>query len=296
MVEKVIVAVDGGPASDAALTWTLERAKTVPMRLEITTIAGLDSEFPEGAESGFHTASESALLVAESTAKGAAPHLEVTATMRAGIPHEELVKASHGTDLVVIGSHKTSAVAGIVNGTLPLKVAGHAECPTVVVPVGWQPRRGDVVVGWSDDPTAEAALDFAAAEAVRTHEDLVIVHTWGSAPSAPMDGDGSAVLVQELGAAHRQLLADAAHRVEVAHPGLSVTQLLRAASAAVSIVRAAANASLVVVGSRGRGAVAGFLLGSVSHDVVVNMPAPVVVIPRKSAPVDVYPDLVDDEF
>lgn len=296
MVERVIVAVDGGPASDAALAWVLERAKTVPMRLEITTISGLDAELPEGAETGFHTAAEAALLTAQSTAKAALPDLEVTATMRAGIPQEELVRASHKADLLVVGTNKTSTVAGLTHGTLPLKVAGQAECTTVVVPVGWQAGHGDVVAGWSDDPTAEAALDFAAAEAERTKKDLAIVHTWSTPPSTPMDGAGSAVLVQELVAANRQLLADAAHRIEVAHPGLSVTKLLHAGSAATAIVRAASNASLVVVGSRGRGAIAGFFLGSVSHDVLLNMPAPVAVLPKKHAPVDVYPELVDDEL
>jgi nucleotide-binding universal stress UspA family protein len=39
----------------------------------------------------------------------------------------------------------------------------------------------------------------------------------------------------------------------------------------------AANASLVVVGSHGRGAVARFLLGSVSHGVLARLAAPTVI-------------------
>lgn len=294
MVERVIVAVDGGPASDAALAWTIERAKSVPLQLEITTLSGLDADLPQGAEAGFHTVAEAALIAAEKTAKAAMPAHEVTTRMRLGIPHEELVRASQDADLVVIGTNKTSAVAGILHGTLPLKVAGQAACTTVVVPGGWEPRRGQVVIGWSDDATAEAALDFAAAEALRAGADLTIVHTWSAPGAFSMEGAGWDIVVQELMAAHRKLLADAAHRIKAAYPALSVTHILHAGSAAVAIVRAAMRASLVVVGSRGRGAVAGFFLGSVSHDVLLDMPAPVAVIPRRPEPVDVYPDPVED--
>lgn len=296
MVERVIVAVDGGPASDAALSWVIDRASTRRMRIEVTTIAGLDAELPEGAETGYHTATETALAAAVDRVKAALPKADVRGSMRAGVPHEELVNASADADLLVIGTNKTSPAVGIVHGTLPLKVAGRADCTTVVVPVNWQPGSGDVVAGWSDDATAEAALDFAAAEAEERGVGLTIVHTWSMPPTSPLDGAGSAVVVQELIAAHRELLAGAAHRIEREHPRLAVTHVLHAGSAAVAIVRAAAGASLVVVGSRGRGVIAGFFLGSVSHDVLLNMPAPVAVIPKKSEPVDVYPDLVDDDI
>ena len=48
---------------------------------------------------------------------------------------------------------------------------------------------------------------------------------------------------------------------------------------ASAVLDAAADADLVVVGSRGRGGLKGMLLGSVSQKVVHHSPCPVVVIP-----------------
>lgn len=296
MVERVILAVDGGPASDAALAWVVDRAATLTMDLEITSVVGLDSELPVSDDPAFRTPFEEALARAVQTVRSTLPKLAVATKLRHGVPHEALVAASRHADLLVIGTNKTSALAGIVHGTLPLKVAGRSECTTIVVPANWKPSHGPVVTGWIDDPTAEAALDFAAEEASRRGATLTVVSTWTTPPLSPMDGASSALIVEQLIEANRRLLADALHRVERAHPELTVVQQSRAGSASVAIVRAAANAALVVVGSRGRGAIAGFFLGSVSHDVLLNMPAPVAVLPRKEEPVDVYPDLVDDDI
>ena len=296
MAERVTVAVDGGPASEAALAWVIDRAKDVELYLEITTVVGLDSDLPDSTEDDYRSPLEKALLNAKTTVEAAVPHLAVTTKIRHGLPHEALVNASRHTDLLVIGTNKTSPIVGIVHGTLPLKVAGQAECTVVVVPVNWQPAVGVVVAGWSDDATAEVALDFAAEEAARRKEGLVIIHTWSAPPAASMDGGTPAIVVEELIAVNRQLLADATHRIQHLHPDVTVTQGMHAGSAAVAIVRAASDASLVVIGSRGRGAIAGFFLGSVSHDVLLNMPAPVAVISKKHEPVDVYPDLVDEDI
>jgi len=295
MVERVTVAVDGGPASRAALAWAIHRARTVKLYLEITAVVGLDADLPGGDESAYRTPLEDALEEARAAVRAEAPHVAVTTKLRHGVPHEALIRASLHCDLLVIGTNKTSPVAGIVHGTLPLKVAGRSECITVVVPFDWEPSEGAVVAGWVDDPTAEDALDFAADEAARRDATLCVVSTWTVPPLSPMDSAGSALLVEQIIAASTQLLSGATQRVRLAHPSLTIAQRTQAGPAAVAIVQAAAGAALVVVGSRGRGAIAGLLLGSVSHDLLLNMPAPVAVVPRKEEPVDVYPDLVDDD-
>jgi nucleotide-binding universal stress UspA family protein len=293
MVERVTVAVDGGPASDAAIGWVIHRAAVVPLTLTIVAAVGLDSELPLGAGSHIRDSFEDALQRAKSRVHAAVPQLDVTTAIVRGLPHEALVSAGRHSDLLVIGTNRTSTLAGITHGTLALKVAGQAPCITVVVPADWTPRVGKVVSGWTNDPTADKALDFAAAEASRDDAGVTIVHTWTTSPTYV---DTPAVIVDEIKSTSRTLLAEAAHRIERAHPGLSITQALHAGSAAVAIVRAATAASLVVVGSRGRGAVAGFFLGSVSHDVLLNMPAPVAVVPRWDEPIDVYPEILDEDF
>ncbi|MBG6055774.1 nucleotide-binding universal stress UspA family protein [Salinibacterium sp. CAN_S4] len=293
MVERVTVAVDGGPASDAAVEWVIHRTRSTELVLDIVAAVGLDSELPTGAESHYRTPFEDALDRAKARVRAAVPGLAVTTTILRGLPHEALVTAGLSSDLLVIGTNKTSPIAGIVHGTLALKVAGQSSCVTVVVPVNWVPGEGQVVAGWDNDPISEEALDFAAAEASHSKSSLLIVHTWTAAPTSV---ETPAIIVEEIMTTNRSLLATAAHRIERAYPHLSVTQGLHPGSAAVAIVRAARGASLVVVGSRGRGAIAGFFLGSISHDVLLNMPAPVAVIPKWEAPLDVYPDILDEDF
>ena len=296
MVEKITVAYDGGPASEAALAWVIDRAHSHELDVRITTVVGLDPGLPEGAELDYHTAFESALASAERSLREAAPTASVSTDLRVGLPSDGIISAAHDCDLLVIGTNKTSPIAGIMHGTLSLKVAGRAECTTVIVPVDWRPTSGKVVVGWRDDPTADAALRFGANEAAHRKAELVIVHSWSSPPSTPFDVDTSAVAAEYIINSSRRLLAAAAQRTSKAHPHLEVKQVMHAGSAAVAIVRAAAGASLVVVGSRGRGAIADLFLGSVSHDVLLNMPAPVAVVPQKREPIEVYPELLDENL
>ena len=70
---------------------------------------------------------------------------------------------------------------------------------------------------------------------------------------------------------------DAADTSGLASP---VERLVEAGGAPGTILRAATNASLVVVGSHGRTGLKGVLLGSVSGQVVHHAPCPVVVVPH----------------
>jgi nucleotide-binding universal stress UspA family protein len=288
-VEKVIVAVDGGPASRAALGWVIDRARTVEMTLEITTIVGIDSAQPEG--DAKRTRSERSLEEALAAVRAAVPRVRVRTRMRKGVPHDTLISASRHADLIVVGTNKTSAIAGLTNSTLPLRVAGHARCTTVVVPASWTPRDGAIVAGWADDETSDYALRLAAREADRRHQPLAIVHTW-----EPPAASGQEPATDRAAGAKSHELATTANRVRQQHPGLTVTEELSTSPAAAALTRRAADCSLVVLGSRGRGALTGLLLGSVSHSVLLAMPAPVAVVPRRQAAMKVYPELVDEDL
>jgi nucleotide-binding universal stress UspA family protein len=78
--------------------------------------------------------------------------------------------------------------------------------------------------------------------------------------------------------AARELLRDAERRVRHAYPGLEVESTLVAGSPGGALVEASADASLVVVGSRGLGGFAGLLLGSVGEQLAAHSKAPVIVI------------------
>jgi nucleotide-binding universal stress UspA family protein len=290
MTENVIVAVDGGPASAAALDWAVARAvrrpaigsDATPIELELTTVVELGWSPRDVAES-FQPAYERALTNATHEVERRAPECRRTSYIRHGVPVEELVRASASASLLVIGSNKTGLLAGAVYGTLPLRLAAHAHCPVIVVPATWEPRSGPVVVGIESDPAATDALDWAAGEAVRLGRDLRIVHAW-SIPMTVATDLVALVPFDALRDAYAEALASAAQRVRDRHPGLAVVEILENGPAAPVLVDAAREAELLVVGTHGRGSVGSLILGSVSHDVLLNLPCPVAVIPRRPKP------------
>ena len=51
-----------------------------------------------------------------------------------GLPADELIKASEGADMVVLGSRGTGGFARLMIGTVTSQVAHHARCPVLIVP------------------------------------------------------------------------------------------------------------------------------------------------------------------
>jgi nucleotide-binding universal stress UspA family protein len=279
MVERVIVAVDGGPASRAALDWSLARADTVSVHLELTTVVDLGWSPVRNPDDDFQPAYERALADAAAYAEASGAEVKTTSIVRRGSPVDELVRASAGADLLVVGTNKTGVLVGAVHGTLPLRLAAHAGCPVAVIPAGWSAGGTSIVVGVEDDATLDAPLAAAAFEAEAHDLPLVLVHAW-SIPATLGADFGATVPFEALVEAHNDILSRAMDTVTAAHPGLTVTSQLTQGAAAPALVAAAESAAILVVGTHGRGAVAGLILGSVSHDVLLNMPCPVLVVPR----------------
>lgn len=279
MVERVIVAVDGGPASRAALNWVVARARTVPIRLELTCVVELGWSPVGGPEDDFQPVYERTLAAATRYVEQECPDLKTTSVVRRGVPVDELVRASADADLLVIGTNKTGVLVGAVHGTVPLRLAAHARCALAVVPADWAGESGHVVVGVEDDGTMDAPLRFAAAEAEERAVALELVHAWSIPVTLGVDF-GASLPLAALVEAHTDILARAVDRVRSQHPALDVSSTLTQGAAAPALVEAATTAALAVVGTHGRGAVAGLILGSVSHDLLLNMPCPVIVVPR----------------
>jgi nucleotide-binding universal stress UspA family protein len=227
---------------------------------------------------GYRNAYEQALWESEDAIRGAVPGAPVAGTMVWGTPVEQLVEASARADLLVLGSDRTGAVTGFVSGTVPLRVVSHNSCPTVVVPAGWEPGARGVVVGAALEPTDDAVLEFAAVEAERTGSALRIVHAL-PIPQALLASDLIApVSVDEVREFEERQLRVAVDELAARHPDLSIETSTPQDSAAHALLDAANDASLVVVGTHGRGLLRRLVLGSVSHDLVLDTPCPVVVV------------------
>jgi nucleotide-binding universal stress UspA family protein len=141
---------------------------------------------------------------------------------------------------------------------------------------------GTIVVGVDGSEHAARAVDWATRQAAMEHRPLTLLH--GFDPVArttlgalELDGADRFELIRDLRRAARIALDEAADWVHEVEPHVTVDARLVDADARQALVDASRTAHLIVVGSRGRGAVTGLLLGSVSVAVAQLSACPVVV-------------------
>ncbi|MCX4683657.1 universal stress protein [Kitasatospora purpeofusca] len=132
---------------------------------------------------------------------------------------------------------------------------------------------GFVVVGVDGSPESLAALDWAAEEAAGRGLGLRVVLAWPSVVT-PLS------VLEAVDVARRQAevtLREAELRVRERWPELTVTAVQVPHDPVRALVEEA-GAETLVLGSRGLGAVAGFLVGSVSRRVLAKVECPVVLV------------------
>jgi nucleotide-binding universal stress UspA family protein len=134
-----------------------------------------------------------------------------------------------------------------------------------------------VVVGLDGSPESLAAADWAAREAVLRAAALRVVHAGEQQPHAYVPFAGEAVPPPDADLCAR-LLREVTATLGYRHPGLEITAHQIAGQPARALPDAALEAELLVLGSRGLGRAAGFLLGSVASAVVARAESPVVLV------------------
>ncbi|MFF5008528.1 universal stress protein [Streptomyces phaeochromogenes] len=123
-----------------------------------------------------------------------------------------------------------------------------------------------ITVGVDGSAESLAAVHWAAREAVRRSLALRVVHAWEKSDGEDRTGDV------------RDALAETAREVTGRHPDLPVTTDVLEGDRVEALVAAAADAETLVLGTRGHGAIVGFLLGSVGQQVVAESARPVVLV------------------
>jgi nucleotide-binding universal stress UspA family protein len=137
-----------------------------------------------------------------------------------------------------------------------------------------------IVVGLDGSRESRAAAAWAAREALLRDAPLRLVHAWQPRPSAPAAFAGVSLssLYTDLQGWSDRLLRESQAALADRCPGLRVTTTQHADQAVPVLLEAAEDAEMLVLGSRGLGGVAGFLLGSVGLTVVARSRRPVVLV------------------
>lgn len=207
-------------------------------------------------------------------------------------PHREIVEQAISDDvsLVIVGTHGRSGYQRLFLGSVAERVLRTSPIPVMVVPPGPEEPvpAGDVGfdqilcgVDFSDASLNAAAYAMSFATEADAHLALVVVEEPFPQPAELWDATGAAV--EQMRAAGR---AAALKRLEGMVPDdvrtfSKVETMVVEGKPYREILRLAAErkSDLIVIGSRGHGALGHLFFGSNAGHIVRNAPCPVLAVP-----------------
>lgn len=141
-----------------------------------------------------------------------------------------------------------------------------------------------IVVGVDGSSSSQRALRWAVDRAGRTGQPVHAVIAWDFPVTAgiPVNYGIGQVSATDWAGNSREILDQTVRETLTADEAAEVQQRVVHGHPAKVLQEAAADADLLVVGSRGHGGFAGMLLGSVSQHLIAHAPCPVTVV-RDSA-------------
>jgi nucleotide-binding universal stress UspA family protein len=282
----VVVGLDGSAGADAALAWALEeaRSRVVPARL----VYGYGRDLAYGSMaiygklpvpklSHIKTVAERLLADAATRAHELAPDVEVSTHLYGDDAVPVLLEESSRASSVVLGSRHLGAIGSAILGSVGAAVAARAACPVVVLrgPAELPGEHAALVVGVDALESSEATLAFGFEYASRRsvplhavlcwHLDVLAEMMWRSEPPAPTRVEA--------------WLSEALAGWRETYPDVAVSSGVMREHPVAGLVSASSAQHMLVVGTRGRHALAGTLLGSVSQGVLHHATCPVAVVP-----------------
>lgn len=190
-------------------------------------------------------------------------------------------KRSLDARMVVIGSRRTSPLRDMLLGSQVIRITNAARCPVLA----WRPseqgadgEHTDVVVGIDGSSDAHKALLAAFEYADVTGARVVVAHFWQVSALVGVGYGGALIDWDKLRDDGSAWLHDHISVVRQKFPDVNVRLIYGDASPAHGLTDLSESAAVVVVGSRGRGAVSGTLLGSVSQNLLHHSRCSVLVV------------------
>jgi nucleotide-binding universal stress UspA family protein len=287
---SIVVGVDGSASALHAVRWAAIEARRRGASLRLVHVCTLvPPGYPDPVT---HLGDYAAVLLgqgrrwlaeATDTARAIDDNLEISTDLRDGAIAKVLIEESASARMVVLGSRGLGGFTELLVGSIAVTVAAHARCPAVVIRSSTvdspPPVTGPVVVGVDGSMLSDAAIAFAFDAAAARGVPLRAVHTWldidlaGAWVPLPSIVDWAEVHTNEV-----RILADRLAGWQEKYPNVEVHRLITKDRPARALLRRADDAQLIVVGSRGRGGLAGIALGSVSQTLLHKAPCPVAVI------------------
>jgi len=268
----IVVAFDGSPHADAALVWAARTAALEERPVRAVIVEDGTSERGSAADSASDDlADQVGSVLADAGATGALERYS-------GDAESVILEQAQDAEMLVAGSRGRGPAASTLLGSVSQHLARHATCPLVVVRREPRADATRILVGIDGSSDCVAALRFACRRAALTKETVAALHAWNPG-RVQLDYHGQLPeTLADRSEAADALLAETVADARREFPEVSVVPESVAMPASEALTDASANASLVVTGSRGLGAVTGLLLGSVSQHLLHHAHCPVAVI------------------
>jgi nucleotide-binding universal stress UspA family protein len=269
-MENITVGLDDEDASQTAVDWVIDRARSKPVRIRLVTAFDMLASNPMAAQQQLARTRRRIL--------DAVSAVVVETVLADRSIMEELIEQSASADLLVIGSHPHHRIRSALTGSFPVGLAARSRCAIVIVPDDWTGQDGAIVVGVAADHSSDAAAMFAAREAVDQNRELEVLHAWEPWKSPRV---GRAKIERA------RILEAAIDRVREAFPAVRARGILVEADPSDAVVRGSRAAHLVVLGTHRLGAVTGLLLGATGQHVMHRAGVALCIVPLVD-PVDTH--------
>jgi nucleotide-binding universal stress UspA family protein len=293
VAKKIVCGVDDSEAARAAVSVGSSLADLLARRLILLHVAEERPGFAVGAApaAGLGEFENGASRdVAEHLLERLMDELGLPASVaerrvERGDPASVLLRVAEAepAELIVVGTRGRGPLAAALLGSVSSAAVSGARCPVLVVPPRGRLGSGPLVCAVDDSPAAGEAVRVARHLSDQLGTDLLLAHAVASAPvpSASAVPGGQAELVRGERKRAEELLAVLAFEHGF---GTDVERRVAFGSEADAIAQLAdeEDAALIVIGTRGRGALRAALGGSVSLGLVSASPVPVLVVPAEA--------------
>jgi nucleotide-binding universal stress UspA family protein len=270
---RIVVGVDGSAHADRALRWAIREAELHGAELELVYAYVIHPRASFGApdRERAYVAMEELVRRHRSLLEGAEKWITTVVPILVG-PAGALIEAGEDPDLITAGSRGLGGFGELAVGATSYRTAAHPSAPVAVIRGGDETASPDgsrpIVVGVDGSRAGGRALRWALDEAALRGVGVAAVHAYMEWTNL---GQTTLMTAAQSERLRRQVHDEAVAIVdralaEVEIPdGVALERVAtRGPPAAVLLDEAGAD-RLLVLGSRGRGALGRMVFGSVSH-------------------------------
>jgi nucleotide-binding universal stress UspA family protein len=283
----VVVGVDGSQSALRAVRWAAHEARRRAVSLRLVHVGHVEPvrhprqvsmppEYRDAIlEQGRHFLDE-----ARDAVRQAVPDLPVVTDLHTGPVVGSLVNESKDGALMVLGSRGLGGFGSLLLGSVAVALAAHGHCPVVVMhaaaPDGTPPVDGPVVVGVDGAERSDGAVTFAFEAAAARNLPVLAVHTYDVEVVGSWTAQFASIDWDQLQAEEEKRFVERITPWREKFPRVETRTLVLRGRPADALVEQ--GAQLIMVGSRGHGALTGLGLGSVSQTVLHHAECPVAVV------------------